>query len=610
MKSLALQVSLLVCMAVAACGGGGGGNRAVLPQNTPPTADAGPDQAAAENSSVTLAGQGADADGDALTYAWSQVSGAPVTFADVSDPATTVELPTVAIGAAEDIVLSLRVTDTSGSSATDEITVSVSSTDYVVFIAGAAELFKFDPETGQTRQLSTPVASSGQVRDFRISPDAQWVSYLATLDSNQFELFVVAADGGAAVKVNAPLQVSGNVREFRWSPDSTQLAYLADAEIDNVEEVYLVNVDGSDHRKISGFVGGPPAAVELWGIRWSPDGRYISQRVRRLSDNRFEGINVYDTQAGVPNSTRLNPPLVIGGRIEHDEWAPDGSRLLYVGRTESVDAREIFSVRPDGSGHVKINPTLTNGASIARFPEWSPDSGQILFAADSNADGNADLYVAEADGSSATRINQDGESALVFLWSTDAEWITFLRQSASAVEWINARPDGSDLITLPNVSPSNIFWSPDGQRIAYLQRSPSNNQFQLFAANFDGSGELQLNSTVPMNGQVFNLRWSPDSSRLVYVANTSGGLNLDYYTVRVDASEDIRLNEPFLSDIVQLGEPLPMWSADGSRLIYRGPQDSPQVFDLYLASPDGVANVRLTATPETAGSVPRFAFSP
>ena len=113
-----------------------------------------------------------------------------------------------------------------------------------------------------------------------------------------------------------------------------------------------------------------------------------------------------------------------------------------------------------------------------------------------------------------------------------------------------------------------------------------------------------------MNGQVFNLRWSPDSSRLVYVANTSGGLNLDYYTVRVDASEDIRLNQPFLSDIVQLSEPLPMWSADGSRLIYRGPQDSPQVFDLYLASPDGVANERLTATPETAGSVPRFAFSP
>ncbi len=50
----------------------------VVSVNAPPTANAGPDVSVNENTKVNLACQGNDADGDAITYAWRQVSGEQV----------------------------------------------------------------------------------------------------------------------------------------------------------------------------------------------------------------------------------------------------------------------------------------------------------------------------------------------------------------------------------------------------------------------------------------------------------------------------------------------------------------------------------------------------
>ena len=52
--------------------------------NRAPTAVAGVDLSVDERSTVTLAGSGSDADGDPISYAWSQVSGPVVTFSDAT----------------------------------------------------------------------------------------------------------------------------------------------------------------------------------------------------------------------------------------------------------------------------------------------------------------------------------------------------------------------------------------------------------------------------------------------------------------------------------------------------------------------------------------------
>lgn len=77
--------------------------------NRPPVANAGPAQSVDERSTVTLAGGGTDADGDLLTFSWSQLSGQLVTLSDTTAPTPQFVAPDV--GVTEVVVLQLVVSD-------------------------------------------------------------------------------------------------------------------------------------------------------------------------------------------------------------------------------------------------------------------------------------------------------------------------------------------------------------------------------------------------------------------------------------------------------------------------------------------------------------------
>ncbi len=96
--------------------GAGGGN-------TPPLADAGPDQLARVNDTVTLDGSASsDVDGDVLTFAWTLVSQPPTSTATLSDPA--VVLPRITLDQPGDYVVELIVNDGKDDSDLDTIIIS------------------------------------------------------------------------------------------------------------------------------------------------------------------------------------------------------------------------------------------------------------------------------------------------------------------------------------------------------------------------------------------------------------------------------------------------------------------------------------------------------
>ncbi len=110
-KNAWLASSLFV---LAACGGGGGGGGGSGSggSNTAPAASAGTDQSVDEQSTVTLDGSGSsDADGNALTYRWTQTGGANVSLSGSSSVQATFESPDVGIGSSVDLTFELRVSD-------------------------------------------------------------------------------------------------------------------------------------------------------------------------------------------------------------------------------------------------------------------------------------------------------------------------------------------------------------------------------------------------------------------------------------------------------------------------------------------------------------------
>lgn len=98
----------------------------VIPANSPPIADAGPDQSVSENVHVKLIGSGTDPDGDKLRYSWAQKSGINVELYDKGTFSSYLFTPSIST-TSEALVFELTVTDSLGNSDKDDAVVSIST---------------------------------------------------------------------------------------------------------------------------------------------------------------------------------------------------------------------------------------------------------------------------------------------------------------------------------------------------------------------------------------------------------------------------------------------------------------------------------------------------
>ena len=94
--------------------------------NQAPIANAGPDKVVPSATvGVTLVGTGSsDPDGTIASYQWSETSGVPVSINNATSPTATFTAPTVVSGSAV-LVFQLQVTDNTGGTATDTVTITV-----------------------------------------------------------------------------------------------------------------------------------------------------------------------------------------------------------------------------------------------------------------------------------------------------------------------------------------------------------------------------------------------------------------------------------------------------------------------------------------------------
>ena len=95
--------------------------------NTAPVANAGPDKTAKVGSTVTLTGTATDANGDPLTFQWTQTGGSPtVTLIGGTTLQTMFTAPTVPSGKTSiSLTFKLTVTDFYGATGTDTVVVKV-----------------------------------------------------------------------------------------------------------------------------------------------------------------------------------------------------------------------------------------------------------------------------------------------------------------------------------------------------------------------------------------------------------------------------------------------------------------------------------------------------
>ena len=96
------------------------------PENQPPIADAGQDQAASAGDNIVLDGtSSSDPDGDIISYSWAQLSGPNVTLSDAGSSVATFTLPFEGAGG-QVFSFQLTVKDNDGLQSSDTCSVRIS----------------------------------------------------------------------------------------------------------------------------------------------------------------------------------------------------------------------------------------------------------------------------------------------------------------------------------------------------------------------------------------------------------------------------------------------------------------------------------------------------
>ncbi|GIK37292.1 MAG: hypothetical protein BroJett011_11250 [Chloroflexota bacterium] len=200
--------------------------------------------------------------------------------------------------------------------------------------------------------------------------DAAYVCPTWSADSQQlflavpflYGIYAAPADGSSLTKL---ADIEG--WDHAWSPDRQMLVFVS--RRDREFEIYGMKTNGSNLTQLT-----DNTARDL-DPAWSPDGLTIAFASDREVEDKYE---LYLMQADGSNPRKLTQTS--SRRIFRPTWSPDGQTIVYTRSSE--DGVWIDLIRADGTGYKQ----LVQGRDLqGRDPVWSPDGRYIAFR--DNSDG-------------------------------------------------------------------------------------------------------------------------------------------------------------------------------------------------------------------------------
>jgi TolB protein len=308
--------------------------------------------------------------------------------------------------------------------------------------------------------------------------------------------FTINPDGSDEQQIGPP----GWTTCTTWSPDSRKVLCNLWSEEDGVESVQpaTANPDGSDFRLLN-----PNLRLDLFCLTWSPDGTRLLCHSEGLANPADAGLyTVRSSDAGGLVRVTATPPDHFDDGYS---YSPDGSRILF-SRFNSTGRGVLFSVKPNGSGRLRLSPPRLSVIDLGFFDrvgaDWSPNGARVTFAAQklSRRGFKTALFVVKANGTGLHQITPSGLGAISAQWSPNGRRIAFTSCCAVPQAWV-VRPDGTGLreVTTPvhRVVSLAPVWSPDSRKLLF-NRQRRNGQTSLWTANVDGSGLSKVTDTASL----------------------------------------------------------------------------------------------------------------
>jgi len=286
--------------------------------------------------------------------------------------------------------------------------------------------------TAQTmQQLTEQLGKTVLYGDVALSPDGThvaWVQSTAASTSKQTYIREISGDASATL-VKIPISSERTDFDPEWAPDSRTLAVFSSADERKQRQLWSVNADGSDPKKLTSLNGYSARP------RWSHNGKQIAFLY-------IEGAGGGGSLMAAPTTTGVVDTAVHNQRIAvldvasgqlrqvspenlhiYDyDWSPDDKTFIATAAPGPGDNNwwiaQIYTINiANGNATSIYKPSLQ-----VALPRWSPDSKSIAFIEGLMSDEGfhgGDLFTISADGRDLTNRTRGRKSSVSSLF-----WLT------------------------------------------------------------------------------------------------------------------------------------------------------------------------------------------
>ena len=352
--------------------------------------------------------------------------------------------------------------------------------DRIVYLSGAGDVFTIDPDGGNAINLTGGA---------QVSAGPQGRVMAQSIDFNNFYFWPT------------------------WASDGTKLAV---SRVENsgprpVMTIEVLDPLGGGRRSI--YQNEVPSVIAQDAphyLYWSPDSRYLGFLV---STPEAFSLLVADTEGtGHPLVAQTGAPLYF-------HWGVGGDKLLLHTGDDLKLSEKPFASPP---------ANIADVGQGFRVPALEPGGTRMAYVA---ADGERSaLFIAETGSVDLAKSILEVGAPAAIAWAPDGRKLAVVdTQDPNARLYDRLRvveADGDAVQTVAEEAVVAFFWSPGGDKIAWVALEPEQRSFQWKAAGADGSGERDLFTYQPSSGSLIMLTffdqyayshspWSPDGTRLV-----------------------------------------------------------------------------------------------